>query len=47
MTCIDSIGDNNPSFDMGNGLDGDVYSIVAQSDGKVIAGGTFGVYNHS
>lgn len=34
-------GSKDTSFNIGTGFDGDVYSIVLQSDGKIIVGGNF------
>jgi uncharacterized delta-60 repeat protein len=38
-------GDVDPSFDPGSGINGPVYSLVVQPDGKVIIGGQFTTVN--
>jgi uncharacterized delta-60 repeat protein len=35
----------NPLFDIGTGFDGEVNSIVIDSDGKILVGGGFGLYS--
>ena len=42
---LNSDGLADTSFVYGTGLSGDVYSIVIQSDGKIVVGGTFTSYN--
>jgi uncharacterized delta-60 repeat protein len=42
---LNSDGSVDASFNIGTGLDGEVFSLCLQSDGKIIVGGSFGVYN--
>src|SRR6185369_15096963 len=39
---LNSDGSVDTSFDPGLGADGIIYSVVLQSDGKILAGGAFG-----
>lgn len=42
---LNANGSIDGSFSSGTGFDGIVYSVALQTDGKIIAGGTFTVYN--
>jgi uncharacterized delta-60 repeat protein len=44
---LDSSGSISSSFNIGGGFDNAVYSAVTQSDGKLLAGGTFTTYSGS
>lgn len=42
---LNSDGTRDTSFNIGTGFNSNVASLVVQSDGKIIVGGTFGSYN--
>jgi uncharacterized delta-60 repeat protein len=42
---LNADGTKDTTFDIGTGFDGSVNSIVAQSDGKILAGGEFTTFN--
>lgn len=45
IICLNSNGTFDPSFNTGTGFDDDVNAIAIQSDGKMILGGNFTIYN--
>ncbi|MCX6824352.1 MAG: DUF5011 domain-containing protein, partial [candidate division SR1 bacterium] len=45
ITRLNGDGTKDPSFAVGNGFDNEIKAIIAQADGKIIAGGTFISYN--
>jgi uncharacterized delta-60 repeat protein len=42
---INTDGTKDTSFNIGTGFNGTVYSIIQQSDGKIVAGGSFTTYS--
>ncbi len=42
---LNSDGSRDTSFVIGTGFNGDIYSIGIQTDGKIVIGGGFGIYN--
>ena len=44
---INSNGTKDTTFNIGTGFDNDIFSIIQQSDGKIVAGGNFTLYSGS
>lgn len=46
--CLKSYAQNvivDPTFTVGSGFNGEIYTTLIQSDGKIIVGGAFSIYN--
>lgn len=47
ITRVNSDGSNDPTFNPGSGTNGSIHALTLQEDGKILAGGSFSLYNGS
>ena len=44
---LETSGNNDPSFNPGQGADADIHAVIAQPDGRIVAAGDFALFNGS